>query len=339
MLLWLWACTPDTTDVCPTAKNDTCDELLTCALGTDSTDCDAACETWTPSDGDYRMAGVCALDDGNRIAQSEKSHGEGTLGEGGLTGSYDATVTVRGSRTSNSVDRQYRVYVPRRYDPETPVPLMFALGGFTVDMYWMAEFSEMNRMADRENFIVVYGHPEWRDFGNYDVFAWYVYNNAFEGDWIDNPDLAYMEAIYNELSTQYNIDKSRVFTSGHSRGAALSIIAAFERPDLFAGYCAQAGFGSTNEYNSRIEELLAGSAVNGVLIHGDADPDVRVVESDAIHDLYKAAGYDYFDDWLYFRIPDATHEWQSHLNQEMWNWLYDHPNPLYAKNSASGGAE
>ena len=210
MFLWLWACTPDTTDVCPTAKTTPVMSCWTCALGTDSRDCDAACKTWTPSDGDYRMAGVCALDDGNRIAQSEKSHGEGTMGEGGLTGSYDATVTVRGSRTSDSVDRQYRVYVPRRYDPETPVPLMFALGGFTVDMYWMAEFTEMNRMADRENFIVVYGHPEWRDFGNYDVFAWYVYNNAFEGDWIDNPDIAYMEAVYNELSTQYNIDKSRV---------------------------------------------------------------------------------------------------------------------------------
>ncbi|MEC8484591.1 MAG: hypothetical protein VXY99_12295, partial [Pseudomonadota bacterium] len=119
MFLWLWACTPDTTDVCPTAKNDTCDELLTCAIGTDSTDCDAACKTWAPSDGNHRMAGVCALDNGNRIAQSERAHGVGTMGEGGLTGSYDATVTVRGARASDSVDRQYRVYVPRRYDPET----------------------------------------------------------------------------------------------------------------------------------------------------------------------------------------------------------------------------
>ena len=336
MIWWLLACTVDTTDVCPTAKNDSCDELLTCALGTDTTDCDTACRKWVPSDNDFRMAGVCALDDGNVVTKSEQRHGEGTLGEGGLTGSHDATVTVRGSRSSDLVDRQYRVYVPRRYDPETPVPLLFALGGFTVDMYWMSEFTELNRMADREDFIVVYGHPEWRDFGSYDVFSWYVYNNAFEGDWIDNPDIAYMESVYNDLSTQYNIDKSRVYTSGHSRGAALSMIAAFERPDLFAGYWAQAGFGSSNDYNLRIEELLTSEPINGVLIHGDADPDVRVVESDTIHDLYKAAEHEYFEDWLYFRIPEATHEWQSHLNQETWNWLYDHPNSLYATN---GGAQ
>ena len=338
MVWWLLACTADTTNVCLTANDDVCDELQTCELGTDRADCTTACAKWTPNDGAIQMAGVCALEHGNTRTQSEEDHGEETLGEGGFTGSFDATVTVRGARTSDLVDRQYRVYVPRRYDSSSPAPLMFALGGFTVDMYWMAEFTELNRMADRENFIVVYGHPEWRDFGSYDVFGWYVYNNAFEGDWVDNPDIAYMEAIYNDLSMQYNIDKSRVYTSGHSRGAALSIIAAFERPDLFAGYCAQAGFASTNDYNLRLEELSANQQTPGVLIHGDADPDVGVRESDEISDIFSDAGWEYYDNWQYFRIADATHEWQSHLNQEMWDWLYDHPNPLY-NDSGRGGEE
>ena len=193
-------------------------------------------------------------------------------------------------------------------------------------MYWLAEFTELNRMADRENFIVVYGHPEWRDFGSYDVFAWYVYNEAFQGDWIDNPDIAYLEAIVDNVGAQYNIDLSRIYVSGHSRGAALSIIASFERPDLFAGYCAQAGFASSNNYNLRLEELASTQITPGILIHGDADPDVRVYESDQISDIFEAAAWTYPDDWRYFRIPDATHEWQSHLNQEMWDWLYAHPN-------------
>ena len=327
MLWWLLACGPRSNNACPTSNNGTCDEMVTCAIGTDSKDCDQACEDWSPSDKDWRMAGVCALDQGNTLVKWEQTNGVGSKGSGGLVGSYDDIVTVRGSRLSDVVDRQYRVYVPRRYSDDRPTPVMFALGGFTVDMYWLAEFTELNRMADRENFIVVYGHPEWRDFGSYDVFSWYVYTEAFQGDWVDNPDISYMETIIDKLGVSYNIDLSRVYVSGHSRGAALSIIASFERPDLFAGYCAQAGFASSNNYNVRIEELAATQRTPGVLIHGDADPDVRVRESDLISDIFEDANWSYPDDWRYFRIPGATHEWQSHLNQEMWDWLYDHPNP------------
>ena len=68
-------------------------------------------------------------------------------------------MTVRGSE--HNPGSSIRVYVPRRYDPETRSTDV-CTAGFTQDMYWMAEFTEMNRMADRENFIVVYGHPEWR---------------------------------------------------------------------------------------------------------------------------------------------------------------------------------
>ena len=206
---------------------------------------------------------------------------------------------------------------------------MIALGGFTVDMYWLAEFTELNRMADRENFIVVYGHPEWRTFqsgSTYDVYAWYVYENAYQGSWIENPDIAYLETVIDEVSALYNIDLSRVFVSGHSRGAALSIIAAAERPDLFAGFCAQAGFGSSNDYNSRLAELASQQVTPGVLVHGEDDPDVSVRESDRISEVFREAGWSYGDDWLYLKIPNATHEWQSQYNQKIWDWLAERPN-------------
>ena len=49
-----------------------------------------------------------------------------------------------------------------RYNPNRATPLLFALGGFSVDMYWLAGFTELNRLADREDIIIVYGHPEWK---------------------------------------------------------------------------------------------------------------------------------------------------------------------------------
>lgn len=322
MIFLLFSCT-DQSNLCSTSQDGVCDELSTCALGTDSTDCDAACENkpWAPE-----IAGACAHDYNGTQPESQIESPIGTQGSGGKTGTFDDVVRVRGARASDLVDRYYRTYVPRRYNPDRATPLLFALGGFSVDMYWLAEFTELNRLADREDIIIVYGHPEWRDFGNFDVFSWYSYKEAYEGDWIDNPDIAYMEAIYQDLSELYNIDSSRVYVSGHSRGGALSMIAAFERPDLFAGFCSQAGFVRANDYNDRIEELAPTVRPAVYLVHGDADPDVSVRESDTVSDILQAAEWAYNNEWFYQRIPDATHEWQTQYNQDMWDFLYQNPN-------------
>ena len=183
-------------------------------------------------------------------------------------------------------------------------------------------------MADREDFIVVYGHPEWRDFGSRDVFSWYTYTQAYTGGWDANPDIEYMETILADLSNLYNIDQRRVFVSGHSRGGALSIIAAFERPDIFAGLCSQAGFIRPNEYDAELVELAMDVRPAVYLVHGEDDPDVSVRESDKMSEILTNADWEYNEEWYYKKIPNATHEWQSQYNQFVWDFLFDRPNPL-----------
>ncbi len=309
---------PKFVESCASADDGVCDELLGCDLGTDSTDCAAACaQTPWPDE----IVGACAHD----AAGSSPSRvpGPGTGGTGGPVGTWDGVVEVRGARATALVDRHFRVFVPPRYNPLTPTPLLFALGGFTVDMYWMAEFTELDSAAERDDFIVVYGHPEYRDFGSDWVYAWYVYGSAFEGDWPDNPDLAYLEAVLDEVGAQYNVDTSRVYVSGHSRGAGLSIIAAFERPDLFAGFSAQAGFVGVNSYDQRMREIAPGRAFAASLVHGDADPDVGVENSDQVAEILGELGW--ASKLRYDRLPGATHEWQSQLNPEIWAFLSGAP--------------
>ena len=325
-ILWtcfacLLACSePVEWDGCVTALDGVCDELAGCPLGTDSSDCDQACAETVK---DWPLVGVCAHDAAADVVDAEVL-GDASEGEGGLSGTWDGIVTVRGTYKSDQVDRHYRVYAPRRLRSDHAVPVVIALGGFTVDMYWLAEFTELNRMADREGFLVIYGQPDYRFFnfssGGDFVFAWYVYRQAWQGDWHENPDIAYMEAVLDDVSVLYNLDLDRVFVSGHSRGAGLSIIAAVERPDLFAGFGAHAGFGSVNGYNERIVELGTEGNVQGVLVHGEDDKDVRVYESDQLEESLIEAGWE--ETLQYFRIPNATHEWQSQHNQEMYDfWL------------------
>lgn len=331
LLSLLFACS-EIDDSCSRAKDGVCDELQTCPLGTDSTDCNLACEELPWS---LEIAGACAHDLAGLEPESQMTAGAGTEGKGGLTGIMDETIQVRSAAADELIDRYYRLYVPRRYNPERPTPVLFALGGFSVDMYWMQEFTELYRLADREDIIVVFGHPEWRDFGSYDVFAWYTYNRTvggvwrdFEGEWVDNPDIAYMAGIVERLSGLYNVDRSRIYVSGHSRGGALSMIAAFERPDLFAGFSPQAGFLTANDYDLRIEDLAETVRPAGYIIHGDQDPDVPVSESDTLVDILETQGWEEGEQFVYQRIPGAKHEWQSHFNQEMWDFLYSHPNQL-----------
>jgi poly(3-hydroxybutyrate) depolymerase len=281
-------------------------------------DCDSSCAVvpWP-----LELVGACAHDQAAALPVREP--GPGTGGSGGLSGTWDGTVQVRGAQASSEVDRHFRVFVPARTHPDTPTPVLFVLGGFTVDMYWLAEFTEIESAAERDGFIVVYGHAEYRDFGSSWVYAWYVYGSAFEGDWPDNPDLAYLEAVLARVGEEYNVDTSRVYVSGHSRGAGLSIIAAFERPDLFAGFCAQAGFVSVNEYDQRMRELAPDSTFAASLVHGDADPDVGVENSDQVAEILTELGWD--SSLRYDRLPGATHEWQSQLNPQIWEFLADHP--------------
>ncbi len=303
-------------NACETAINGICEELQSCALGTDSYDCNAACEE-TPWPAE--AMGACAYDAALEPAATLDPEPLGSGGEGGLVGTWDGTVSVRGAQSSQQVERHFRVYVPRRYDPDQPTPVIFNLGGFTVDQYFLDEYTELNRTADLNGFIVVYGQPEWRNFGNYWVWAWYVYEQAYVGSWEDNPDLEYLRAVHDEVGALYNIDLTRVYVSGHSRGGALSVIAAFEMPDVFAGFCAQAGFTLVNDYDQRMLELSSHPAA--MLVHGEDDPDVSVSASDTLFEDLEALGWSEDEDLEYLRLEGVTHRWQPQYNERVWDFL------------------
>ena len=238
----------------------------------------------------------------------------------------------RESNSSQDIERHYRVYVPRRYDSANPTPLLFVLGGFSVDMYWLAEFVKRTDLQTVKTSL-------WCTvIQTGETLAATMYSRGMstkmhlQGHGRDNPDIDYMENIIDEMGSLYNIDLSRIFVSGHLRGGALSIIAAFERPDLFAGYCAQAGFVGANDYDDRLFELAstAEHRVPGVLVHGEADPDVTVQESDRVAGILSGAGWTNNEDWLYIKIPNATHEWQTQYNQQVWDFSVSPSKPVGA---------
>jgi poly(3-hydroxybutyrate) depolymerase len=61
--------------------------------------------------------------------------------------------------------RSYIVHVPKGHDRKTPMPVVLALHGATMNGAMMAWFSDLNRKADEAGILVIYpngtGHWWW----------------------------------------------------------------------------------------------------------------------------------------------------------------------------------
>ncbi len=322
-------------NTCMYASDGLCDEPVNCVVGTDSLDCEAACAAGeTP----HLLAGACAFRD---PPDHTVETGPGTGGELHLTGYRDGTIlTPTGENASEDVPRHYRLFVPSSYRPDQPAPVVIMLPGHRVDHYSLAQYTQLDRSAERNGFIAVYAEQQWR---------WQSGRWAWWTDWnwtsatVENPDLVYLRRLVERIGNEYNVDRSRVFSVGHSRGGAMAIIAGLEMPDVFAGICTQSGF--TEFQYHEVIAAYSGRKVPMVFVHGALDPDVCIdcevnqmgcmhgpakpcsaMGSDALVEQLGAAGWTDHD-LFYYRLDNVAHRWQPQLNQPVWDYLNARPHP------------
>ncbi len=316
-------------DRCARALDGACDELAACALDTDTTDCRTLCvEPWSAP-----IAGACAHYAAIDLAARPAPPDTGSHGDGGLRGVWTDTITARGRAAGSEIVRHYKVYVPAAYDPRVPTPLLYMLGGFTVDAYGLDAYTELMRTADLEGLIVAFPQQHYVDFGGSIgwVFAWSIYRTDWDtGAWEDNPEVDFIRRLTAELESRYNIDRSRIYASGHSRGAAMSVILAFELPDTIAGFWSEMGFVAPNGYDARMRERapLLSRRPPGVMVHGSWDMDVDISESETIAATLTSLGWAEGDDFLFIRPERVAHEWQPQYNLPVWDFLSERSLPL-----------
>lgn len=116
----------------------------------------------------------------------------------------------------------YRVYVPSRYDPDDPAPLVVALhpGGGSEHTYLDTVGGGMIKaLAEERGWIVASPRGPLTDA---------------------EPDFVF--ALVDGLSKAYAIDPKKIFITGHSAGASLALRAMAERPKLFRAVAAVGGF-------------------------------------------------------------------------------------------------
>lgn len=175
------------------------------------------------------------------------------------TNPTDADVDLIKNGT-NPGDLRFYLYVPADMPAQRPV--VMALhgcnhAGYKTDGGHAARFrkeSEWTQLADRYKFYVVFPEVKFRDTqnetmgrnkykvnGDFVCFAWAgFYGMNFERGAGEGQSLVNM-VNWIKNNPNYSVDNSKVFITGLSAGAAMSVYMAATYPDVFAGASAAAG--------------------------------------------------------------------------------------------------
>jgi polyhydroxybutyrate depolymerase len=119
----------------------------------------------------------------------------------------------------DGIERLYIIHKPKNYIGSGPIPLVMVLHGGGGNAKHMVKFSGFNDVSDKENFIAVY--PE-----------------GYEKNWSDGrigdelptkrDDVKFISMMLDTLIADYNVDTSRIFSTGISNGGFFSIYLAYK---------------------------------------------------------------------------------------------------------------
>jgi polyhydroxybutyrate depolymerase len=166
-----------------------------------------------------------------------------------------------------TANRPYGLKVPAGYDAHHPVPLVVLLHGYTSNGANHAAYFGLLDEADRRGFLLAY--PD----GTRDLMGARFWNATDACcDWFRSgvDDVAYLDAVIDEISAKYAVDPARIYLVGHSNGAFMAHRYACDRADRVAAIVTLAGMQWKDQSHCR-----PSSAVSVLHVHGRDDTTVN----------------------------------------------------------------
>jgi polyhydroxybutyrate depolymerase len=170
--------------------------------------------------------------------------------------------------------RDYILYVPPTYEAGKPTPVMVLLHGRPSGPAEMARISNMNAVAFRHGFIVVYPeglNHEWNaQFDLYTRSSRSMHTSGLEAEGLKQDDVGFLKTLVADLGVDLNIDRSRMYVAGFSNGGFMTLRMACSGSDTFAAF-AEGG----SALYPVMTDLCAGSKPAPMFfMHGTADPSI-----------------------------------------------------------------
>ncbi|HZZ29677.1 MAG TPA: PHB depolymerase family esterase [Pirellulales bacterium] len=155
-------------------------------------------------------------------------------------GSHDRTLQV------DNQERSYQVYVPPKYDPKHPTPVVLVLHGAYTNGPITAIYSGLNRTADERNFIAVYPNGTALGDTKPQLGGAALFWNCSDRTphlFGSNPpnDVKFLGAVLDDLGTVANVDPNRIYATGISNGGMMCYALAAGLSDRIAAIAPIAG--------------------------------------------------------------------------------------------------
>jgi polyhydroxybutyrate depolymerase len=213
------------------------------------------------------------------------------------------------SLTVGGVKREYRLYAPVSANTGRPASLVVAFHGMWVDSKdVMPRYSKLNETAERHGFII-------------------AYPNALGGVWglwpsRTDADIAFFDALLARLSTDYRIDRQRIYVLGMSNGGYFAHLLARERSTVIAaaaGHSAALGLQTLGGINAKRKFPV-------LIAHGSEDAIFGTWIARDNVERYRREGHEV----EYIEVPRLGHFWASEvdINERIWRFFAAHPRAL-----------
>ncbi len=158
--------------------------------------------------------------------------------------------------------RRYRLFVPSRYRPHHPRPLVMMLHGCTQDPDDFAAGTGMDELAEEQGWFVLY--PEQPASANpRRCWNWFRPENQVRG----RGEPATLVALVDHLAQSYAIDREQIFVAGLSAGACMAVSLAVSYPERFAavGVCAGVPYGAARSPFGALAAMRSGASPANLL--------------------------------------------------------------------------
>jgi polyhydroxybutyrate depolymerase len=145
----------------------------------------------------------------------------------------------------DELERIFIVHVPPNYDKAKPTPLVIAMHGLGLPAEMMPSYTQLNKTADEQGFIVVY--PAGSGVG----FSWNA--GARKGPLAEfrADEVKFISAMLDDLEKVLNVDKRRVYATGMSNGGMMCYLLANSLSDRIAAIAPVSGTMTYTEITSK----------------------------------------------------------------------------------------
>ncbi|RZO20970.1 MAG: DUF5011 domain-containing protein [SAR92 clade bacterium] len=187
----------------------------------------------------------------------------------------DTARAVSKSLSHDGLNRSYITYVPNTYDGTEKFPVLMNFHGFSGDAGYHLTETNMHYAAHSNKYLLVYpqgalleGEPHWNP----------CLPSADNKSDID--DLGFVEALLDQVSSDYLVDRNKVYAVGYSNGGMMSYGLAMHKSGLITAFGSVSGtMLDCGEQPNHLMPLIVMHGTNDFTIPYDGSSDTVSIET------------------------------------------------------------